>query len=268
MKALLMRHGRALLLTPWILLVGVMLAGSYYTFYVAAWHAWLQLAGLGLLLLCLLATWGRGGDPAPACGHDHGPDPAAKPGPSWPLLAVQWAPLFVFLAMGPTSLSLTSTGLGGQGAQAQASAPHAPVNPLATPLDDAPPRLVDGYRELTILELHKIYLETGGLPEKVQVVGRGYVLTPTELANLPQDQRANQVGAFLYRFVISCCTADARPASVVLRGRGEGLVATDNWYQARGRPLVLPGPSRSLAIELDELKEVPAPDPPYIVVAF
>jgi hypothetical protein len=45
-------------------------------------------------------------------------------------------------------------------------------------------------------------------------------------------------------------------------------VRTDSWYQARGRPVVLPGPSRSLAIELDELKEIPAPDPPYIVVAF
>lgn len=265
MRALIARHGRALLLAPWIILVGVMLAGGYYTYYVAAWHGWLQVAGLGLLVLCLLGAWGRGGGPAPACGcgHDHGPE--TRPGPSWPLLAVQWAPLFVFLAMGPTSLSLTSTGLGGQEAQTQANAPHTPVNPLTTPLDEAPPRFVDGYRELTLLELHKLYLDTGQLPDKVQVVGRGYVLSPSELANLAEDQRANKVGAFLYRFVISCCTADARPASVVLRGPGEGQVRTDSWYQARGHPVVLPGPSRSLAIELDELKEIPAPDPPYIV---
>jgi|GEM_PF-6815796 len=270
MRAFIARHTRAWLLAPWIILVGVMLAGGYYTFYVAAWHAWLQLIGLGLLVFCLLATWGRRGAPAPACGcgHDHGPEPGSKTGPSWPLLAVQWAPLFVFLAMGPTTLSLTSTGLGGQAAQSQASAPHAPVNPLATPLDDAPPRFEDGYQVLNILELHKIYVEKGVLPDKVQVLGRGYVLTPAEQANLAEDQRANQVGAFLYRFVISCCTADARPASVVLRGSGQGQVRTDSWYQARGRPVVLPGPSRSLAIELDELKEIPAPDPPYIVVAF
>ncbi|MFZ5587848.1 MAG: hypothetical protein ACOZHQ_18170 [Thermodesulfobacteriota bacterium] len=263
MTAWLLRRRRALLLLPWLLLVGLMLAGGYYTYYVAAWHGWLQLIGLGLLLLCLFGTWAappaaghaRGEE---SCGHAHGETLA------WPALVVQWAPLFVFLAMGPTTLSLTGAGLGAAGAQARLKAAPPGANQPAP----APPRFEDGYRVLNLLELHQLYVEKGELPEKVAVVGRGYVLTEAERSRLAPDQRENRVEAFLYRFVISCCTADARPVSVVIQGRGGGGLRTDNWYQARGRLLVLPGPSRSLAIELDELREAPAPDPPYIVAAF
>lgn len=263
MTAWLVRRRRALLLMPWLLLVGLMLAGGYYTYYVAAWHGWLQLVGLGLMLLCLFGTWAS----PPAAGRDHaegGCGHERAQTHSWPSLVAQWVPLFVFLAMGPTTLSLTGAGLGAAGAQARLKAAPAGAGQIAL----APPRYEDGYRVLTLLELHQLYVEKGELPEKVAVLGRGYVLTEAERGNLAPDQRANRVEAFLYRFVISCCTADARPVSVVIHGPGGGGLRTDAWYEARGKLRVLPGPSRSLAVELDDLREVPAPDPPYLVAVF
>lgn len=267
MTAWLIRRRRALLLLPWLLLVSMMLIGNFYTYYVAAWHGWLQLIGLGLMLICLLATWastsGRAGH-----GHDHGHGDACcghehAETIGWPALVVQWVPLFIFLAMGPTTLSLSGAGLSAVGAQARLLS--------AAPNADRPapaPKFVDGYRVLNLMQVHQLYVETGELPEKVAVVGRGYVLTPTEQAKLAPDQRANQVEAFLYRFVISCCTADARPVSLVIQGPGGGELRTDRWYEARGRLKLLPGPSKSLAVELDQLREVDPPDPPYIVAVF
>ncbi|MFH1059801.1 MAG: hypothetical protein V1797_14135 [Pseudomonadota bacterium] len=267
MTAWLIRRRRALLLLPWLLLVSLMLIGNFYTYYVAAWHGWLQLTGLGLMLICLLATWAA---PAGHPGHDHGHDHGDAccghqhaQTPAWPSLVVQWVPLFIFLAMGPTTLSLGGAGLGAAGVQARLkSAP--PGADLPAPA----PKFVDGYRVLTLLQVHQLYVENGELPEKVAVVGRGYVLTPAEQAKLAPDQRANKVEAFLYRFVISCCTADARPVSLVIQGPGGGELRTDLWYEARGRLKLLPGPSKSLAVELDELRAVPPPDPAYIVAVF
>ena len=271
MSAFLARHRRALLLAPWIILVGVMLGGRYYTYYVAAWHGYLQAAGLGLMLLVFLASWAdrRATAPAPSCACRHSDEPERPP--SLLNLAVQWVPLLIFLAVGPTSLNLDASGLAAAGVRnGQRAAPPAQNGPAgqAALAGEEPPRWVEGYLAMTLLDLHRAYVKDGRLPEKVLLVGRAYQVGDQERANLPEDVRANGVKSFIYRFVISCCTADARPVSVVLRGGAAQQVQSGDWYEVRGHPLVLPGPSRSLALEVESFHKVEAPRSPYLSAVF
>ena len=72
-------------------------------------------------------------------------------------------------------------------------------------------------------------------------------------------------GWLLYRFVISCCAADAQPAAVMLTGEMATNWTDDAWVRATGRFTLRPDQPRPVPIlELGALDPVQKPRNPYL----
>lgn len=69
----------------------------------------------------------------------------------------------------------------------------------------------------------------------------------------------------LFRFLISCCAADAQPIAVLVRVPDTSLPEVDKWVEIRGRTTIetIRG-IKALILEADTVKEIPAPSSPYI----
>ena len=72
-------------------------------------------------------------------------------------------------------------------------------------------------------------------------------------------------GWLLYRFVISCCAADAQPVAVMLTGDMATNWDNDAWVRATGRFTLRPDEPRPVPIlELEALAPMPKPRNPYL----
>lgn len=72
-------------------------------------------------------------------------------------------------------------------------------------------------------------------------------------------------GWLLYRFVISCCAADAQPAAVMLTGEMASNWTDDAWVRATGRFTLRPDEPRPVPIlELGALAPMKKPRNPYL----
>jgi uncharacterized repeat protein (TIGR03943 family) len=72
-------------------------------------------------------------------------------------------------------------------------------------------------------------------------------------------------GWLLYRFVISCCAADAQPAAVMLTGEMATNWTNDAWVRATGRFTLRPDQPRPVPIlELGALDPMQKPRNPYL----
>ena len=72
-------------------------------------------------------------------------------------------------------------------------------------------------------------------------------------------------GWLLYRFVISCCAADAQPAAVMLTGAMATNWSNDAWVRATGRFTLRPDEPRPVPIlELGALAPMDKPRNPYL----
>lgn len=72
-------------------------------------------------------------------------------------------------------------------------------------------------------------------------------------------------GWLLYRFVISCCAADAQPAAVMLTGEMATNWTDDAWVRATGRFTLRPDQPRPVPIlELGALAPLEKPRNPYL----
>ena len=72
-------------------------------------------------------------------------------------------------------------------------------------------------------------------------------------------------GWLLYRFVITCCAADAQPVAVMLTGGMATNWTNDAWVRATGRFTLRPEESRPVPVlELDGLEAQKKPRNPYL----
>ena len=78
-------------------------------------------------------------------------------------------------------------------------------------------------------------------------------------------QRYGGNGWLLYRFVVSCCAADAQPAAVMLTGDMATNWTDDAWVRATGRFTLRPDQPRPVPIlELGTLAPMKKPRNPYL----
>jgi putative membrane protein len=69
----------------------------------------------------------------------------------------------------------------------------------------------------------------------------------------------------LYRFVISCCAADAMPAAILLEGELPQNCPDDTWLKAEGTlKLEKRNDSDVVRLELDRATKLPRPENPYL----
>ena len=78
-------------------------------------------------------------------------------------------------------------------------------------------------------------------------------------------QRYGGNGWLLYRFVVSCCAADAQPVAVMLVGDMSTNWPADAWVRGTGRFTLRPGQPRPVPIlEMGAVDSIPKPRNPYL----
>jgi uncharacterized repeat protein (TIGR03943 family) len=215
-------------------LAWLLLSGEFVSFIrVGLWP--LLAGGLLLMLLFFLAMLIRLIRSEPVEGNIAG---------RWMSAAIILLPL-VYIAGTPSSgldshaLAKRSLGLEGGRAEYQAGAER-----LKIPADST--------INLNLSELLRYADNLGG----VQVITVGRVFEPEDL----QDDLFG-----LYRFVVTCCAADARPAQVLVRSPLAEELEVDSWLQVTGVPVIeeVAG-MRLVVIESAAIREIDPPDVPYL----
>lgn len=266
MREWLRYHGRALLLLPWVgLILGMLVSGAYKN-YVATWHIYLQILALALLgftfigeligqSLKRVAQQAHG----PDCGHTHQSQPAPL---SKTLILAHLVPLVLFLAVGPPTLGLQpNSGDRLAAFNGKTAAPEEkPGSQRFTP---------DGYLITDILKIIRGANKPDSLPSKVSLVGQLYVMPPDNMGNIPPKLREKGVKSFLYRFLMTCCAADARPISVALINLGTLQAERKSWFEVKGQPVIIEDNKKKyVAFQVHSVKQVPRPKEPYLMVTF
>lgn len=264
MRQWLRYHGRALLLLPWIgLILGMLISGQYKN-YVADWHIYLQILALALLSFTYIGEL-IGQSLAKAAQQSHSHDCTyAQPQPaplSKTLILAHLVPLALFLSVGPPSLGLQPNSGDRLGTlNERAAAPkEEPSAKRFTP---------DGYLITDIMKLIQGATKEGGLPSKACLVGQLYIMPPDKMENIPPKLREKGVNSFLYRFLMTCCAADARPISVALINAGDLQTQRETWFEVKGRPVIIEDQKKYVAFEVHTIEQVPRPKEPYLLATF
>jgi hypothetical protein len=241
-------------LGAWLLFMGLMLVGGYWRSYIADWQLGMIRAGVLALALvfvvCLLDELGRGRETARA--------PKSR-GFSWARLidsACHFVPLFIFASVGVTELTVSP--LGAASNRAANSLERAPASAAILQTDDGT------YRPVSLLDIYTASEHEKGA--RVEVSGRLYRTEGHEVNWLDPGVDQAGVEALLYRYLITCCVADALPLSIVLKG--DNLVApgssAGDWVRIRGRLGALDPQGLVLALEVDSLESIERPAQPYL----
>lgn len=253
---------RQVQLIPWLLWLGLMLAGGYYRHYMAGWQAWLLLVALAILVFVLFAGLLETAEDGQACqhGHDHGPRPSL-----WETL-LHLAPLAIFLAMGPTSVAGLAGNLAGRPhavAPAQAK-PQSAVTALAQALRPQGALTADGFQRLNLLELYDDLDNRNIFARQVEVEGRVHVLNQRDRARARKMFGVSGVDITLYRYLIICCAADAQPVFVVLKGVAPKSIGEDQWMRVRGTTDKFVGKPEFLTLNVQSMEKIREPSMPYL----
>jgi len=224
-----------------------LLTGSRYTVFLAPSYGVLLAGGAGILaaLLAAVAFCGRTG----CC--------AAARGTPWLPLAVCLVPV-AFLAANPRPLpsaysfalragyerlwrSHLVLGLTGRRLSPTAAVPQPATRPASAPSDEPP-------EEVTLRELLLDYPGN---------VGR----TVTVVAAVHRGDGVPAGRIVLFRFVITCCAADAVPAAVMADPAGCGVPPGESWVRLRG--VVSKARHRGLDLPLLQARDIQVISPPH-----
>ncbi len=239
-------------LALWVLFFGLMLLGGYHRAYLADWQ--MPIIRGGALILVLVFTIDLLS--ALLSKRPAAPEPGNRLTRSSETLA-HALPLFIFFSVGVTELSGAPLGSAGSGRAAQALARAEPGIAITGPADGAP-----GYQPVSLLQLFTA--REHGEDAAVELEGRLYKTGGQELDWLEPGVDPAAVDALLYRYLISCCVADAMPLSVVLTGADTADLTQQGWVRVRGRLGGIGADGSSLAIAVDSIKSIPPPDSPYL----
>ena len=255
-------HASALLLLPWIgLLLGLLLSGAYLD-YVADWHLYLQIIALALLCFTFIgevirASLAQAQLHEPGCGHEHHAHGSpVRPG----LVLAHLVPMIMLLAVGSPQLGLEP--------DLESSMAYESSALIKPPAASKPKFTEDGYENTDIMRLHLGYKENKTLPAKVAMLGQIYRMSDNELQKDAAGLRDKGVESYLFRFLMVCCAADARPLSVGLLFEKPMQVDQQAWIEVKGQPVIIEGASKFIVLKVHELKQVPKPPDPYLFSLF
>ncbi len=281
----------------WMAFLAVLLLGGGYLSYIAAWQRWVLIAATALFAFLVLidALVNRA---AAAHDHDHHDHDHGNATDQWVQTLVHLLPLFLFLTLGVTTLGsqplvdftrpaptsvLTSrhaadpTPATPTTRDAPATTPVAPPAPAGnpalaldgpTPTDPlAPPPAVGDPAvpaavPLPLMELYYPKKHPG--VKRIETIGRLMIPTAEEVAQTPPEIDRADLKLLLYRYVMTCCAADAAPVFVVLRGREPTDLKVDDWVKITGTWIPAPGLGDMAKIEVDSLTVIEQPKEPFL----
>jgi hypothetical protein len=276
----------------WMAFLALMLVGGGYTSYIAAWQSWVLLGATALFgaLVLFDALLNRAGGHH---GHDHHDHDHGNDVDRWVQTVVHVMPLFLVLTLGVTSLgsqplvslhrpapmsvlSHQDAGPVGPAPSAPATGTPAPDTPEAAarvPLLDAPTPAEPGAASpvlpppsaavpLPLLELYYPKKHPG--VTRVETIGRVMIPSAEDLEKVPPEVDRADLKLLLYRYVMTCCAADASPVFVVLRGREVGELKVDEWVKVTGTWIPAPGLGDMAKLEVDGLEVIEQPKEPYL----
>ncbi len=286
----------------WMAFLGLMLAGGSYAAYIAKFQLWVLIAATAMFALLVLidAVVNRSDHHHDHDHHDHDHGTATD---RWVQTLVHLLPLFLFMTMGVTTLGSQSLSgitrpaphsvLSSKYAQGDDKpAPSAPAQPAATtapntvaetpPASATPPVLLDGPTPaeplatpstaadpatpaavpLPLMELYYPKKHRG--VTRIETIGRLMIPTPEEIAKVPPEMDRADLKLLLYRYVMTCCAADATPVFVVLRGREPSELKVDDWVKITGTWIPAPALGDMAKIEVDTLTVIEQPAEPFL----
>jgi hypothetical protein len=204
-------------LLAWLALFGTILAGRYQRYYLAGWNV--AILGCGTLFLALLFVAGLLGTDA------RGPrGKSTSRVADWLQTSTHFIPLLLFVIVGPSMPNLSTMNVAAFMAR--------PTKAMGSRTPVRMPGSAD-YLSVSLLDLHFANERYEG--ERIEVLGRVHVLLEDELRRLPPAAEGKGIRVIVYRYVITCCVADATPVSAVLQGIEDNALQEDEWYKIRGR---------------------------------
>lgn len=273
----------------WMAFLGVMLAGGSYAAYIAKFQVWVLVGATALFgfLVLIDALVNRAHHHHDHDHHDHDHGTATD---HWVQTLVHLLPLFLFLTMGVTTLGsqslsslrhaaphsvLSSKQAQGDNADAKKPQPAAaptnapqilpdgptPTDPLATPITARDPAIPSAV-PLPLMDLYYPKKHPG--VTRVETIGRLMIPTQEEIDKVPPEMDRGDLKLLLYRYVMTCCAADAAPVFVVLRGREPDGLKVDDWVKITGTWIPAPGLGDMAKIEVDGLTVIEQPAEPFL----
>jgi len=264
-------------LLAWLGFYGVMLLAGYDRYYLAEWQRFSVWLGGGILFVVFLLSATASGRRSLAQTNTQRVGRGIE-------TASHFAPLFILLALGPTTLnsSLPGAALGEGTMQALSRArehagpaparstsgqPHTSLQIHGKAPEQESQLPGESFRPTNLLDLYMAQLHTEG--EAVEVVGMLHKLQGGKVDWLPPEIDQSGMHGLVYRYLISCCVADALPLTIVLEDVSEQALAgmpQDSWVRVRGRLTKLNSGSQSplLALRVAELEATAEPESPYL----
>jgi putative membrane protein len=232
---------RVTVIAGWALALLWLWSTGHFQQFIAPSLWWLLLIGVACALLFLAGILVSGG----GASHHHGQ--ADNP---WVRAAVVLMPL-AFVAMTAGQGSLGSYALEKRSLDMiDGPVQIEPAEPQAA---DQPPSTADGdSRQMTLVNL--LYdLEA---EQDFRVTTEGMVF---------HSKRLGEGQCMLFRFVMTCCAADAQPVSVILVYPGVKDIPADAWVRITGKATraEIRGVNRAV-IEADTLETISEPKQPYL----
>lgn len=175
--------------------------------------------------------------------------PAPAPTAS-PTVPVTPAPTIAPVVEAPTATALIDgpTPPEPLAAATTATDPAAPAKPPAVPLP--------------LMELYYAKKHPG--VTRVETIGRLMIPSEEEMAKVPPDIDRDDLKLLLYRYVMTCCAADAAPVFIVLRGQDLTDLKVDEWVQVTGTWIPAPNLGDMAKLQVDSLTKIEQPAEPFL----
>jgi len=227
----------------WLAFLLTMLGQKRYLDFIAAWQVWLILASIIAIAIATAAAAAHRDQSCTHEGHDHGPGEHG----TWRGTLLHAIPLWAAFALGPQA-GLGSHAVVTSGLWLPTGEPPPLVLPDFLPSFHASavrsdsPVAPDRWTDTSVpknLDLHRLYQPGAFLGvEKVVVIGKVMPGVDASLAKpefMPTGTALTEVHCTVYRFVMTCCAADARPAQVLVCGEPPPAELTSQtWVEIKG----------------------------------
>jgi len=224
-------------LAAWLILLLVMILGGFQRYYLTGWNQPMlavTCAGLALLFTAGLLEKPRGTRAVGGLGV-------------WFETLAHYLPLVLFLVAGPTLPAMNRL---------------SNFDYTGRKTSEIAPRMDGGPLSVSLLDLHAQHERIDG--RLIEVIGTGHLLSESERKNLPASAAGRDIRAILYRYVITCCAADATTVSAVLNDMDPKTIQEDQWYRVRGRSRYVAEGLNVPFISVESLEPVPQPLSPYL----
>lgn len=239
----------SLRLAAWLVLLLVMVAGGFERYYVTGWNT--PVLAVTAVVLGILFTAGVLESPPVRLQppvNEKGTGRFRSTWPVWIETLVHYLPLILFLAVGPTLPAMTHLATrgyptGDAGATRTIPSPGGPLS-------------------VSLFDLHVSHLRLDGQP--IEVIGTGHLLSEAERKALPPGAAQREIRAVLYRYVITCCAADATAVSAVLNGVDPQAIREDQWYRIRGQSHYVAETLNVPFITVGTIEPIAPPHNPYL----